>query len=303
MGPYNFDRRIHYAGTKMTRRHFFERISDGIYGTALATLLSQDLYGGVGLLAADSTGEAGLPLGHRRVYDLKPRKSDFPVRTKAVIHLFMNGGPSQVDLFDPKPALDKHDGQTHSIAGGQTNVDHTGKLMRSPYTFKQYGKSGIWVSDLMPHLAQHVDDIAIIRSMYTVHFNHEQALFMIHSGRAISGRPSLGSWAIFGLGTENQNLPAYVVLDDPLGLPINGVWNWQSGFLPPLYQGTRLRSVGSPILDLEPEGLKSPGEIGAERDLSTKLDQIHKRSHPNQLQLDARMASYQLAARLQLEAS
>jgi hypothetical protein len=303
MGPYNFDRRIHYAGTKMTRRHFFERISDGIYGTALATLLSQDLYGGVGLLAAEPTGEAGLPLGHRRVYDLKPRKRDFPVRTKAVIHLFMNGGPSQVDLFDPKPALDKHDGQTHSIAGGQTNVDHTGKLMRSPYTFKQYGKSGIWVSDLMPHLAQHVDDIAIIRSMYTVHFNHEQALFMIHSGRAISGRPSLGSWAIFGLGTENQNLPAYVVLDDPLGLPINGVWNWQSGFLPPLYQGTRLRSVGSPILDLEPEGLKSPGEIGAERDLITKLDQIHKRSHPNQLQLDARMASYQLAARLQLEAS
>ena len=303
MGPYNFDRRIHYAGTKMTRRHFFERISDGIYGTALATLLSQDLYGGVGLLAADSTGEAGLPLGHRRVYDLKPRKSDFPVRTKAVIHLFMNGGPSQVDLFDPKPALDKHDGQTHSIAGGQTNVDHTGKLMRSPYTFKQYGKSGIWVSDLMPHLAQHVDDIAIIRSMYTVHFNHEQALFMIHSGRAISGRPSLGSWAIFGLGTENQNLPAYVVLDDPLGLPINGVWNWQSGFLPPLYQGTRLRSVGSPILDLEPDKLKSPGEISAERDLISRLDQIHKRSHPNQLQLDARIASYQLAARLQLEAS
>jgi len=302
MAPNIFDRRSHYAA-KISRRHFFERISDGIYGTALATLLSQDLYGGVGLLTGDSAGEAGLPPGHRRVYDLKPRKADLSSRTKAVIHLFMNGGPSQVDLFDPKPALEQHNGQEHSIAGGQTNVDHTGKLMRSPFTFKQYGKSGIWVSDLMPHLARYVDDIAIIRSMFTVHFNHEQGLFMIHTGRAISGRPSLGSWVIFGLGTENQNLPAYVVLDDPLGLPINGGWNWQSGFLPLLYQGTRLRSVGSPILDLEPDKLKSPGEISAERDLISRLDQIHKRSHPNQLQLDARIASYQLAARLQLEAS
>ncbi len=299
----NFDRRSHYRSTTITRRCFFERISDGIYGTALATLLSHDLYGGLDLLASDSTGDAGLPTGHRRVYDLKPRKRDFPAKTKAVIHLFMNGGPSQVDLFDPKPALDQHHGQTHSIAGGQTNIDHTGKLMRSPFTFKQYGKSGVWVSDLMPHLAQHVDEIAIIRSMYTVHFNHEQGLFMIHTGRAISGRPSLGSWVVFGLGTENQNLPAYVVLDDPLGLPINGVWNWQSGLLPPIYQGTRFRSVGSPILDLEPDVPKSLGEVSAERDLITKLDQIHKRSRPNQLQLDARIASYQLAARLQLEAS
>src|SRR3989442_644027 len=116
MAPNPLDRRTHYAGTTMTRRHFFERISDGIYGTALATLLSRDLYGSVGLLAADPSGEAGLPPGHRRVYDLKPGKRDFPVRTKAVIHLFMNGGPSQVDLFDPKPALEKHHGQTHSIA-------------------------------------------------------------------------------------------------------------------------------------------------------------------------------------------
>ena len=302
MTPNDFDPRRHYAGT-MTRRRFFERISDGIYGTALATLLSQDLYGSLGTLAADSSHLSGLPDGHRPTYDLKPRKADITAGSKAVIHLFMNGGPSQVDLFDPKAELDKHNGQTHSIAGGQTNIDHTGQLMRSPFTFKQYGKGGAWVSELMPHLAEHVDDIAIIRSMYTVHFNHEQGLFMIHSGRAISGRPSLGSWVVFGLGSENQNLPAYVVLDDPLGLPINGVWNWQSGFLPPIYQGTRLRSVGSPILDLEPDTPKSAAAIGAERDLISRLDQIHKRNHPNQLQLDARMASYQLAARMQLEAS
>ena len=298
------DFRRHYAGTPMSRRRFFERISDGIYGTALATLLSQDLYGSVAPLVADPAEAAGsLPPGHRRFYDLKSRKPNFPAKAKAVIHLFMNGGPSQVDLFDPKPLLDKHHGQDHSLAGGQTNVDHTGKLMRSPFTFTQHGKSGTWVSDLMPHLARHIDDVAIIRSMYTVHFNHEQALFMVQTGRAISGRPSLGSWVVFGLGTENQNLPAYVVLDDPLGLPINSSWNWQSGLLPPLYQGMRLRSVGSPILDLEPEVPKSPGELSAERDLIHKLDQVHKRSRPNQLQLDARIAAYQLAARLQLEAS
>ena len=303
MTPRVFDRSAHYVGSTMTRRRFFERISDGIYGTALATLLSQELYGGIGMLAPDSAPVAGLPAGHRPSYDLKPRTRDFSARTKSVIHLFMNGGPSQVDLFDPKVELDKHNGKTHSIAGGQTDIDHSGQLMRSPFAFKQFGKSGTWVSELMPHLAEHVDDIAVIRSMHTVHFNHEQGLFMIHSGRAISGRPSLGSWVVFGLGTENQNLPAYVVLDDPLGLPINGAWNWQSGFLPPIYQGTRLRSVGSPILDLDPDRAKPAGEIAAERDLITRLDQIHKRSRPNQLQLDARMASYQLAARMQLEAS
>src|SRR5207245_1871005 len=133
--------------------------------------------------------------------------------------------------------------------------------------------------------------IAIIRSMFTVHFNHEQGLFMIHTGRAISGRPSLGSWVIFGLGTENQNLPAYVVLDDPLGLPINGVWNWQSGFLPPLYQGTRLRSVGSPILNLHPEVEESPEVVRLGRDLLSRLDRIHQRSPPGQLQHAAPHAS------------
>src|SRR4026208_335459 len=131
-----FDRSAHYAGTAMPRRRFFERISDGIYGTALATLLSQELYGGIGMLAPDSAPVAGLPAGHRPSYDLKPRTRDFSARTKSVIHLFMNGGPSQVDLFDPKVELDKHNGKTHSIAGGQTDIDHSGQLMRSPFAFK-----------------------------------------------------------------------------------------------------------------------------------------------------------------------
>jgi hypothetical protein len=285
---------------KLTRRGFFDRVSDGIYGTALATLLSGDVYGSLHPLMA---AETDLPDGHRRTYDLKPRTPHFAPKAKAVIHLFMNGGPSQVDLFDPKPRLEKHSGESYETAGGATNVDHSGKLLGSPFTFKQYGQSGTWVSELAPHVAGHVDDIALIRSMYTVHFNHEQALFMIHSGRPVPGRPSMGSWVVFGLGTENQNLPSYVVLDDPLGLPINATWNWQNGFLPPLYQGTRLRSVGSPILDLQPDYEKPAEVLTAERDLIARLDRIHKRSHANQLQLDARIASYELAARLQLEAS
>jgi len=300
MGNDDIDRK--QCAGNLTRRRFFDRIGDGLYGAALATVLTRDLYGGD--LSVSSSNER-LPPGHRTVYNLTPRKPDFPPTAKSVIQFFMNGGPSHVDLFDPKPALDKHDGQSYfdKLAGDLLSPQSAGGLMKSPFTFKQYGNSGIWVSELMPHLAQQVDNITLIRSMYSVHPNHEPALFMIHSGRTLGGRPSMGSWAVFGLGTENQNLPAYVVLDDPLGLPINGIWNWQSGFLPPLYQGTRVRATGSPILNLHPEVNEAPEALEGERNMIASLDRIHKKAHPGQLQLDARMSSYQLAARLQLEAS
>jgi hypothetical protein len=175
--------------------------------------------------------------------------------------------------------------------------------MRSPFQFAQHGKSGMWISDLMPRLAEQADKLCVIRSMFTVHPNHEPALFVIHSGRVLPGRPSLGSWTIFGLGSDNQNLPAYVVLDDPLGLPINGTQNWQAGFLPPVYQGTRIRSVGSPILNLRPEYQQPSEFVEVSHDLLSRLDNIHKRNHPGQMELDARISSYELAARLQLSAS
>ena len=272
---------------RVTRRNFFGNMADGLCGAALASLLSRDLYG------AD------------RVFDLKPRPPHFGPKAKSVIHLFMNGGPSQMDLFDPKPVLDKHHGEAYfdKVAADLTGPEQAGGLMRSPFQFAQYGKSGMWVSELMPHLAEHVDDLCVIRSMHTTHPNHEPALFEIHSGRTLPGRPSLGSWVVYGLGSENQSLPAYVVLDDPLGLPVNGPQNWQAGFLPPVYQGTRIRTNGSPILNLRPERNESSEMIAAARDLLSRLDQIHKRNHPGQLQLDARIASYELAARLQVEAS
>ena len=281
----------------LSRRGFFDRVADGIYGTALATLLAQDLYG---------NGEAlALPAGHRPIYGLEPRRPHFAPKAKAVIQLFMNGGPSHMDLFDPKPVLDQHDGQSFfdKVFGDLQSPQAAGGLLRSPFQFKQHGKSGTWVSELMPHLAEQVDQIALIRSMVTVHPNHEQALFAIHSGRTIPGRPTLGAWSVYGLGTENRSLPAYVVLDDPLGLPVNGIWNWQAGFLPPIYQGTRIRTYGSPIVDLHPDEEEPSEAVRLGRELVARLDKVHQRRHPGQLELDARIASYELAARLQLEAS
>ena len=271
----------------LSRRTLFSSVANGVCGAALASLLSRDLYGA------------------ERVYDLKPRQPHFPPKAKAIIHLFMNGGPSQMDLFDPKPVLTKHHGEAYfdKVAADLTGPEQAGGLMKSPFQFAQYGQSGMWVSELMPHLSKHVDDLCLVRSMYTAHPNHEPALFQIHSGRTIPGRPSLGSWVVYGLGSENQSLPAYVVLDDPLGLPVNGQQNWQSGFLPPVYQGTRIRTNGSPILNLHPEHEEPPAMVTAARGLLSRLDEIHRRSHPRQLQLDARIASYELAARLQIEAS
>src|SRR5215470_10151595 len=227
----------------LTRRGFFTRVAGGIHGAALAYLLDRDGYGA-------SAAEKGRP-----VQDLKPRPPHFPTRAKSVIHLFMNGGPSQMDLFDPKPMLDKHHGRPYfdRIVGEVENPHSAGALMRSPFKFARHGQCGMWVSEAMPHLARQVDDLALIRSMFTTNLTHEPAIYLIQSGRIGPVRPTLGAWVVYGLGSENQNLPAYVVLDDPLGLPINGVDSWQSGFLPPTFQGTRFRSTGSPVLNLRPD--------------------------------------------------
>jgi hypothetical protein len=271
----------------VSRRGFFDRVAGGLYGAALASLLDRDLY------AADARA------------DLRPRPPHFEPRAKAVIHLFMNGGPSQMDLFDPKPMLDRHHGESlfDKIAGEVENIKDAGSLMRSPFKFARHGASGLWVSNALPHTARVVDDIALVRSLFTENLTHEPAIYLIQSGKMGPGRPSLGSWVVFGLGSENQNLPAYVVLDDPLGLPINGVENWQSGFLPPVYQGTRFRATGSPVLNLKPDAPPPAAVDRLERDLLTRLDRIHQAKRPSQPDLAARIASYGLAARMQLAAS
>ncbi len=274
----------------ISRRSFFSHTATGLQGAALVHLLGRDLF-------ADG--------GHHATPDLRPRPAHFPARAKSVIHLFMNGGPSQMDLFDPKPALDKHHGEPYfsKIAGEVESPKDAGALMRSPFKFAQHGKCGMWVSDALPQIAKHVDELALVRSMYTTNITHEPALYLIQTGHMPSGYPTLGSWVVYGLGSESQNLPAYVVLDDPLGLPINGVENWSAGLLPPLFQGTRFRSTGSPVLNLKPETNDPPEIVKLQRDLLGRLDRLHQRQRPSQPNLEARISSYELAARMQMSAT
>ena len=284
------------ASPAVSRRGFFSRVGDGFYGASLASLLAADLI---------QPRRARSATGSREVYDLRSRNPHFEPAAKAVIHLFMNGGPSQIDLFDPKPMLEKYSGQPPSreLANDIEFADQMGGLMPSPFRFSRHGESGMEISELLPHVSGHVDDIALIRSMFGGHFNHEPSLFLMQTGRLIPGCPSLGSWVVYGLGTENQNLPAYVVLDDPKRLPINGIQNWQSGWLPPVYQGSRMRSQGSPILNLHPRE-EFPGPVlQLARSILADFDADHRRKRPGYPELDARIASYELAARMQLSAT
>ena len=277
----------HYPMPSNNRRELFQTISGGIFGAALASLIRAD---------------TGPELVHT---DLMPRLPHFQAKAKAVIHLFQNGGPSQMDLFDPKPELDRLHGKSYAdkLAGEIEFIGSAGSIMRSPFRFKKHGQCGAPVSDAMPALAGVVDDIAFIRSMHTTSITHEPAVYMMQSGKLTPGRPTLGAWVTYGLGSENQNLPAYVVLDDPKGLPVNGVENWQAGFLPPQFQGTRFRSTGSPVLNLKPETQRLPSIALLENDLRAKLDAFHLLDHPRQPALMARINSYELAARMQLAAT
>ena len=276
------------SGEIIPRRDFFSQVRTGLCGAALLQLLGRDLF-------AEPS---------REIPSLLPRRTPQPARAKSVIQLFMNGGPSQMDLFDPKSELDRHHGEAYfdKIAGEVENVKDAGALMRSPFQFAQHGECGMWVSNALPHIARQVDEITLIRSMFTTNITHEPALYLIQTNRMVSGYPTLGAWVTYGLGSESQNLPAYVVLDDPLGLPINGAENWHAGFLPPIYQGTRFRSTGSPVLNLRPE-VDDPAQIAQlQRDLLHRLDKLHQNRHRAQPNLGARIGTYELAARMQLSA-
>lgn len=282
-----------------SRRDFFSRTSDGILGAALTHLLCQDFHGGTSALSADGGVPAHPPQG------LRARTTHHPARATSVIQLFMNGGPSQMDLFDPKPILDRMHGKPFpgnvEEIGNQSTAD-IGVMMGGQYGFARHGESGLWMADVLPHTSRMADDICLINSMWTDHPNHDNALYKIHSGRLFMGYPTLGAWTIYGLGSESQNLPAYVVLTDPLGLPKNGTRNWTAGFFPPAFQGTRLRPTGSPILNLQPRYHEPVAVSSAARRLLNQLDEIHRRQRPHTPQLDARIESYELAARMQLSA-
>ncbi len=285
---------------RINRRNFFDRAADGLFGASLASLFSQDLYG-TSAFAREGVAHPAKPL------DLVPKQPHFTPRATSVIYLCMQGGPSQVDLFDPKPALTKHHGGAppRSLTGNAVfETDRRGVLMGSPWKFRQHGQSGAWVSELLPNIAKEVDQLAIIRSMYNVHPNHEPAVYKLQSGQTFPGHPTFGSWITYGLGSENQNLPAYVVLADPVErLPTNGVENWHSGYLSPLYQGTPMRPSGSPLLNLKPGFQEPAGVTLAKKDLVARLDRMHQKRRSDQVVLDARIRNYEMAARMQLEAT
>jgi hypothetical protein len=272
----------------LTRREFFSRLGAGGSALALAAMLSEE-------------AAAAPPQAAR--YDLLPKQPHFPGKAKRVIYLFQNGGPSQVDLFDPKPELKKREGEKPG-EGYVNDVDaaKTGLWLGSPFEFAPHGKSGLVLSELLPGLARHADEIAVIRSMVSEHENHEQACGHMHTGSPVAGRPTMGAWVTYGLGTENQNLPAFVALLNPAGVPVDGARNWSSGWMPPLFQGLAVRATEKhPILDLEP---RVPAEAGAARlRFLQRLNQEHLRSRQDNLELEARIANFELAARMQLEAT
>lgn len=281
----------------MNRRDFFARTGEGVLGAALTQLLAEDFFGGTAALAAESAEPAS--------FDLKPKRPHHSAQATSVIHLFMNGGPSQMDLFDPKPLLGRLDGQPYPgkiEEIGNSNTADIGVMMGGQFKFSRHGECGMWMADVLPHTAALADDLCLINSMWTDHPNHDNALYKIHSGRLFMGYPTLGSWTVYGLGSENQNLPAYVVLSDPLGPPKNGTRNWTAGFLPPVYQGTRLRPTGSPLLNLQPQYEQPSAVTESARGLLLKLDEIHRKQRPHYPELDARIESYSLAARMQLSA-
>lgn len=263
------------------RRHFLHGLGAGFGSIALSSILQQE-----------SRGEEN---------PLVPKQPTLPTKAKSCIFLFMFGGPSQVDLFDYKPELQKRDGQSienEFRRGTKTKA----VLQASRRSFQQYGESGLWCSDAFPNIAKHMDKLAVIKSLYSDSFAHGSALLQVNCGRILQGHPSLGTWMTYGLGTMNQNLPGYVVMLDPRGGPTSGSPNWASGYMPAAYQGTVFRTSDPPILNLKPSGNVSRAMQRTEIDFINSLNREHQESHPGYSELAARIASYELAYHLQTEA-
>jgi hypothetical protein len=269
-----------------SRRELLSRLGGGVASVAFADMLHREL-----ARAA-------------RLDPMAPRNPHFPPKARAVISIFCYGGVSHVDTFDPKPELARRAGQALTGKGEViVSQGHPGGLMPSPWSFSKHGQSGIEVSELFPHLARHVDDLAIIRSMYALSNDHGPALFQMNTGFVLAGHPSMGSWITYGLGSENENLPGFVVFTDHRGGPIGGAPNWGNGFMPAAFQGTPFRSVGDPIVDLRP-----PQDVSRERqrrwlDFLNRLNEDHRERNPFDSELSARIASYELAYRMQVHAT
>ena len=289
MSDYNHH---HHCRTRTfwSRREFLFQSGGGIAGIALAELLNRQ-----GLLAAAQSDTCEAPIPGN---PFAPRPSHFEPRARAVISLFMAGGVSHVDSFDYKPALAEYAGQplAESVVVRQ---GHPGPLMPSPFEFKRHGESGMYVSEIFPHLAKKVDEVAFIKSLYGRSNDHVQATYEMQTGQIRMGFPSAGSWVTYGLGSESSSLPAYVVMADPRGTPKGGPPVWSAGFMPAMYQGTLFRAVGDPIVDLQPpEGMTEAQQRGR-LDALAKLNEMDVAQNPGNSELAALISSYELAYRMQ----
>jgi hypothetical protein len=272
----------------LTRRELLSRCGMGMAALGLASLMADQAQ------AVDAD---------RSISPLAPRAPHFPAKAKRVVHLFMNGGPSHVDTFDPKPALDKYHGK--AIPLELRTERKTGAAFRSPYKFTRHGQSGIEVSELFPHVAKCIDDICVIRSMHADVPNHEPSLLLMNCGEARLPRPSMGSWVTYGLGSENQNLPGFIAMC-PGGYPIQETQNWQSAFLPGVYQGTYIDTQHTDLEKLIENIRNNSLSLAQQRkqlDLLRRLNERHQAKRSRDAQLEARIQSFELAYRMQMEAS
>jgi hypothetical protein len=236
---------------------------------------------------------------------LAAKKPMLPAKAKSVIFLFMEGGPSHIDTFDPKPKLNDLAGKPLPSSFGKVITpmgESNSPLLASKRKWKQHGKNGLWVSDWLPHTARWADELAVLRSCWADGLNHSSGVCQMNTGSTLAGRPSLGSWVTYGLGTENENLPAFVVMQDNPSTVVNGPRNWGAGFMPALYQGVRLQSGAAPLPNLNPPPSVSDEEQRGKLDLLDRMNRRHALTRPQQTELEARIVSYELAFRMQAEA-
>jgi hypothetical protein len=284
-----------------TRRQFLWEVGGGFAGLALIDLLSRDAFFERHVQAAELGAQAA-----RAEHLLAAKPPHFPAKAKHAVFLFMNGAPSQVDTFDPKPELTKFNGTPYErkdvpVVG--SNGRPVGHLMQSPFEFTQHGQSGLEISSLFPHTAKWADDLCVIRSMYTDTAAHASGCLQMNTGSVLIGRPALGAWLSYGLGNECDDLPSFVVMTDPRGGPIGSASNWTAGFMPAAYQGTLFRSTGNPLLDLATPPGTSDRTQRHSLDLLQRLNAEHLKPRPGESQLVARIQSYELAYKMQTSAA
>ncbi|QDV40397.1 hypothetical protein Enr13x_02030 [Stieleria neptunia] len=274
----------------LSRRQMLLQSGSGFGAMALAGMLNQD-----GAMAAPASAPS----------PLAAKMTHHPAKAKSVIFLFMDGGPSHLDTFDPKPALEKLAGKPIPESFGRVITamgEYDSPILPSARKWKQHGESGLWISDWLPHTAEMADELAVIRSCWTNGINHSGGICQMNTGSQFAGRPSLGSWVTYGLGSENENLPAYVVMQEGKGRVINGARNWGAGFMPAVYQGTTMQKTGPPFANIHPPKHVASDQQRQELDFLSQLNQRHAATRQDNTDLEARIRSFELAFQMQSHA-